>query len=208
MSRRTRRWLQVLVHVGALAPLAILTWMYWQGQLGPVPVAAVTRRLGRYALVLLLLSLVPTVVRMVTGVGAAVRYRRTLGLYAFLYAALHVLAFAGLDYGFNLSLLATVVLESRREVVGLAALLILALLAVTSIRSLMRQMGRYWKPIHRLVYAAGALVVLHYVWNYKELRGWPVAAGAALLLLLVARLPPVASFLERRRRQERQGPTR
>jgi len=207
VSRRYLRWLRVLIHVGALAPLAVLGWMAWRDQLGPVPVAAATRLLGRYALTLLLLSLVPTAVRILTGFGALVRFRRTLGLYAFLYALLHFLAFAGLDYGFDLSLLVTVISESSREIVGLGALLILGVLAVTSLRSLVRRLGRYWRPLHRLVYAAAALVVLHYVWNYKELRAWPTAAGAVLLLLLVVRLPPLVNLLERQRRQEKRGPT-
>jgi sulfoxide reductase heme-binding subunit YedZ len=195
-------WLQIATHVGALTPLAVLAWMFWQGRLGPVPVAAVTRRLGRYALVLLLLSLVPTVLRLVTGVGAVIRVRRWVGLYAFLYGVLHFLAFAGLDYGFDLGLIARVVLESRREIVGLAALAILGLLALTSIPELVRRLGKTWKPLHRLVYVAAALVVLHYLWNYKALRRWPVMAAVALLLLLVPRLPPVARFLSQRRQDE------
>ena len=208
MSRKVLRWLLVATHVGALTPMAVLAWLFWQEQLGPIPVVAVTRRLGRYALALLLLSLVPTVVRTVTGLGQVIRIRRALGLYAFLYAVLHVLAFAGLDYGFDLGLIATVVLESRREIVGLTALVILGLLALTSVRGLMRRLGKAWKPLHRLVYVAAALVVLHTIWNYKELRTWPVLAGVTLLLLLAARLPPVARFLSQRRRREEQGPTR
>jgi sulfoxide reductase heme-binding subunit YedZ len=196
-----------VTHIGALTPLAVLLWLFWQDRLGPVPIATVTRRLGRYALGLLLLSLVPTVVRIVTGSSALTRVRRALGLYAFLYAVLHVLTFAGLDYGFNLSLLTTVILESRREIVGLAALLILGLLALTSIPALIRALGKQWKRLHRLVYVAAGLVVLHYAWNYKELRRWPVAAGTALVVLLVIRLPPVARLLGRRPRSRDDGPT-
>lgn len=207
MTRRNVHWLQIATHVAALTPLVVLIWMFWQDQLGPVPVAAVIRRLGRYALVLLLLSLVPTAIRILTGFGQVVRIRRTLGLYAFLYAALHFLAFAGLDYRFDLGLIVTTILESRREILGLAALLILAVLALTSIRSLMRRLGKSWRTLHRLVYAAAALVVLHYLWNYKELRAWPVVTGVALLLLLALRLPPMARLLSRRRQQEEQGPT-
>lgn len=197
VRRRSFRWLKVVTHVGALTPLAALAWMFWQDQLGPIPVKAVIRLLGRYALAFLILSLVPTVVRTVTGFGAVMRLRRPLGLYAFLYAALHFLAFAGLDFGFRVRLIVTTILESRREVVGLVALAILALLALTSIRSLMRELGKTWKTIHRLVYAAGTLVVFHYLWNYKELRVWPVVAGGVLAVLFIARVPAVAAFLRR-----------
>jgi sulfoxide reductase heme-binding subunit YedZ len=171
--------------------------MFWRDQLGPIPVKAVIRLLGRYALAFLLLSLVPTVVRTVTGFGKVMRLRRPLGLYAFLYATLHVLAFAGLDFRFRVGLIVTTILQSRREIVGLVALGILALLALTSVRSLMRELGKTWKTVHRLVYAAGVLVVFHAIWNYKEWRVWPAVAGAVLGVLLVARVPAVAAFLRR-----------
>ena len=196
--RRAVRWLEIATHVGALTPLAALAWMFWQNQLGPVPVETVIRLLGRYALTLLLLTLVPTVVRTVTGFGEVMRLRRPLGLYTFLYAALHFLAFAGLDFGFRVGLIVTTIVESRREIVGLVALAILGLLALTSIRSLMRELGKTWKVVHRLVYAVGGLVVLHYVWNYKELRTGPAVAGMALVLLVLARVPAVRDFLSQR----------
>jgi sulfoxide reductase heme-binding subunit YedZ len=183
------RWLRVTTHFGALMPLAVLMWMLWKGRLGPDPIGEAIRRTGRYALVFLILSLVPTAVRTITGYGGLLRVRRALGLYAFLYTVLHALAFAGLDYGFDFELILQAIGEGRREIVGLAALAILTALALTSIPGLMRRLGRYWKPLHRLVYLAGGLVVLHYVWNYKEFRAWPTLAGVALVLLLAARVP-------------------
>jgi sulfoxide reductase heme-binding subunit YedZ len=201
VGRRTVHWLKVVTHVGALTPLVLLAWMFWQNQLGPVPVKAVIRLLGRYALALLLLSLVPTVVRTVTGFGTVMQMRRPLGLYAFFYASLHFLAFIGLDFGFRLGLIVTTILESRREIVGLVALGILGLLALTSIRSLMGQLGKTWKTVHRLVYAAGVLVMFHYIWNYKEWRTWPTVAGGVLAVLFIARVPAVTAFLRRWRRE-------
>lgn len=201
VRRRSVRWLKVVTHVGALTPLAALAWMFWQDQLGPIPVKAVIRLLGRYALAFLLLSLIPTVVRTVTGFGEIMRLRRPLGLYAFFYAALHFLAFVGLDFGFRVGLIVTTILQSRREIIGVVALGILALLALTSVRSLMKELGKTWKTVHRLVYAAGVLVVFHTIWNYKEWRVWPAVAGGVLGLLLVARVPAVAAFLRRWRRE-------
>jgi len=202
MSRKTARWAQIAVHVSAWLPLASLAWMTWQGRLGPVPIAAVTRLLGRYALGLLLLSLLPTAVRIMLGVDWPLHFRQALGLYTFFYALLHVLAFVGLDYRFAFDLIVTVVLESRREVVGAVAFVILAVLAVTSMPGLASRLGRNWKRIQRSVYLAAALVVLHTVWNYKELRSWPLMAGGTLLLLLIVRLPPVAKLFARWRGSE------
>jgi sulfoxide reductase heme-binding subunit YedZ len=201
MRERRARWLRVATHIGALTPLAGLLWLYWQDRLGPVPAAAVTRLTGRYGLALLLLSLVPTVLRTITGYGELLVVRRWLGLYAFFYAALHVLAFAGLDYRFQFGLIVRAIWEGRREIAGAVALIILGALAVTSIRSLMVRLGKNWKRLHRLVYLAGVLVVLHFILNYKELRVWPLLSGAALLLLLAARLPPIARRLARLRQR-------
>lgn len=199
MHSRRVQWLKAATHLGGLLPLAVLILLYAQNRLGPVPIAAVIRRTGRYGLAFLILSLVPTVVRTVTGYSELLHVRRWLGLYAFLYAALHFLAFAGLDYGFSFGLIAQAIREGRREIAGAAALVILGVLAVTSIRSLMARLGKHWKRLHRGAYLAAALVVLHYLWNYKELRAWPILSGFALLLLLAARLPPVADRLRRLR---------
>ncbi len=207
MDRKTARPIALVIHVGAWIPLATLAWMAWRGHLGPVPVAVVTRLLGRYALTLLLLSLVPTAVRIIFGLHAAVRFRGPLGLYAFFYAMLHVLAFVGLDYRLALDLIIVAVLQSRRELVGLAAFAILMVLALTSIPGLVKRLGKTWKRIHLSVYLAASLVVLHAIWNYKELRAWPLFAGAALILLLIVRLPPVSSQLRRWRRSEAKRPS-
>jgi len=203
-SRRVR-WLKAATHIGGLLPLAVLIWLYWQNRLGPVPIAAVIRRTGRYGLTFLILSLVPTVVRTATGYGELMHVRRWLGLYAFLYAGLHFLAFAGLDYGFSFGWIVQAMWEGRREIAGGLALVILGLLAVTSLRYLIVRLGKNWKRLHRGAYLAAALVVLHYLWNYKELRVWPILSGVALLLLLAARLPPVAERLRRLRGSRRQG---
>ena len=192
-------WLRVGTHVAAWAPLVVLVWASWRDRLGPDPVREVTLRTGRYALIFLILSLVPTVIRLISDFKAALRVRRALGLYAFMYATLHFLSFAGLDFGFDLGLLTQAILEGRRELVGLSALIILVPLALTSSKGWMKRLGRRWRRLHRLVYLAGILAVLHYVYRFKELRAAPILAGVALGILLLVRLPPIA---------KRIGPTR
>jgi sulfoxide reductase heme-binding subunit YedZ len=204
MRSRKTLWLKIVVHVVALLPLAILVWQYLQDRLGPDPVGEVIRRTGRYAIVFLILSLVPTAVKLIAGSGALLRIRRILGLYAFMYVALHFLGFAWLDYGFDLHFLLPALVDGRRTLVGLVALIILIPLAVTSTSGWIRRLGKNWKRLHRLTYLASVLAVLHYVWSFKEFRLAPIVAGAFLLLLLAVRVPPVAGLLNRwRRRQKR-----
>jgi len=196
MARPRTLLLRVLVHGAALLLLAGLAWAYWQGLLGPDPVGELTRRTGRYAIIFLLLSLVPTV-------AAALRFRdllrvrRALGLYAFFFTLLHLLAFAGVDYAFNLAQLARVIREDPRVLVGVITLLLLLPLAMTSTNAAVRRLGKNWKRLHRLAYLAAGLDVLHYALNFKELRILPVLAGIVLVLLLLVRLPPVTRLLGR-----------
>ena len=196
-SNRRLPWLTIIVHIGGLVPLASLLWAYWRGGLGPDPVGQMTWRTGRPALLFVLLSLMPTVIAAVTGYTQILRVRRTLGLYGFLYAALHFLVFVGVDYAFDFGLIVIGVREGPFVLVGLGAGIILALLAATSTGGWRRRLGGNWRRLHRLVYLAGGLAVLHYAWRFKELRVLPLLAGAALLLLLAARIPPIARRFRR-----------
>jgi sulfoxide reductase heme-binding subunit YedZ len=193
-------WLKLAIHIVALALLGALVWGYWRGNLGVDPTGEVIRRTGRIAIVFLILSLVPTAVRLLTGCGMLLKVRRILGLYAFMYAALHFLAFAWLDYGFDLSFLLPALIDGRRTLAGLVALTVLVPLAITSTGGWIRRLGKNWKRLHRLAYLASVLAALHYAWSFKELRAAPVVVGASLLLLLVVRIPPVARLLSRLRR--------
>ena len=83
--------------------------------------------------------------------------------------------------------------------VGFSAFLILLLLAITSTQGWMKRLGKNWKRLHRWVYLAGVLAVVHYVWLVKSDIREPLNFGAAVLLLLAARLPPVRTLLSRLR---------
>jgi len=148
MRARNILWLKIVVHVAALIPLATLIWAFWRRELGPDPVGEMTWRTGRYALTFLILSLTPTVIATVTGFKQVLRIRRALGFYAFMYAVLHFLIFVGLDYGFDFGLIGRAILEGPFVLVGLAALIILTLLAVTSTAGWRRRLGQNWKRLH------------------------------------------------------------
>ncbi|MFC1874516.1 sulfite oxidase heme-binding subunit YedZ, partial [Chloroflexota bacterium] len=169
------------------------------------PIQEIQLRTGRYALILLMLSLTPTPIHKLTGLTQVLALRRTLGLYAFVYTCLHLLNFVGLDYGFNLAWLWADISEKRYVVVGFGAFLILLILAITSTRGWKQRLDRNWKRLHRLVYIGGALAVLHYLWQVKlDLRA-PLIYGAIIVLLLLLRIPKVgeaAGKLFKRRSNE------
>lgn len=190
--------LQALVHLGALFPLAWLIFDFLTDNLTANPIQAVTLRTGKAALILLILALACTPLNTVFGFRQAIKVRRALGLYAFLYAGLHFLIFVGLDYGFDPQLLREAIFEKRFALVGFAAFLILLPLAITSTRGWMKRLGRDWTRLHRLVYLAGPLVIVHYVWLVKSDIRVPLLYGAVVAVLLLARLPAVRRFFARR----------
>jgi sulfoxide reductase heme-binding subunit YedZ len=155
IKRLQAQWFRITVHIGALIPLAVLIWSYSHGQLTADPIRAIILRTGKTALILLVLSLACTPVNSLFGFKPALKVRRALGLYAFLYAAIHLSVFVGLDYGFDPALLQDALLEKRYALVGFAAFLILLPLAITSTRGWMRRLGQTWKKLHQWVYPGG-----------------------------------------------------
>jgi sulfoxide reductase heme-binding subunit YedZ len=192
--------LQLLAHVGALVPLVVMAWSYAQGRYAIDPVGQLTPRTGRTALVLLFLSLACTPVYILLGLRSILRLRRPLGLYAFVYASLHLATFVGLDYGFDLALLGPALFGQRNIVVGLAAFAVLLVLAVTSTKGWQRRLGQGWPWLHRLAYVAGVLVVVHFAWAVK-VPSVPLRYGIVLALLFVVRLPAVRRAVRSVRRR-------
>jgi sulfoxide reductase heme-binding subunit YedZ len=184
------RWLKILVHVGALLPFVFLVRDYALNLFLVDPVREITTRTGRMALILLLLSLACTPINTLFGFRRALRVRRALGLYAFMYAGLHFLTFVGLDYGFDLEFLGPAIFDQRYVIVGFAAFLLLLTLALTSTRGWQRRLGRTWKRLHKFAYLAGILAVVHFLWLVKDPRE-PLRFAAVLLLLLALRIPRV-----------------
>jgi sulfoxide reductase heme-binding subunit YedZ len=195
--QRTRRILRIAVHVGALVPLVLLIVAYARDQLTIEPIREATLRTGRTALVLLLLSLACTPLRLL-GIPQAAALRRPLGLYAAFYALFHFGIFVAWDYRLQLDLIWLDLRYNRFQQIGLAALLILIPLAVTSVRALQRRMGRAWRWLHRLVYVAAALAVAHFYWAVKADRRVPLLSGGVLAFLLLFRLPWVQRMLRRK----------
>jgi sulfoxide reductase heme-binding subunit YedZ len=191
-------WLRILVHVTGILPLASIGLAAWTGSLTVNPIQAVEQRLGRAALYLLVASLAVTPVATLTGWRSVLPRRRALGLYAFLYASLHLLIFAGLDYGFNFGQIFDLLTTKPYIVAGALAFSLLVPLAVTSFDYFIRRMKKNWKRLHWLVYPAALVVIVHFAWARKgsllQLQGdvlQPLLWGLLLATLLTLRLPPV-----------------
>jgi sulfoxide reductase heme-binding subunit YedZ len=187
-SVRWRRALPTLTALAACVPLGALATRFFTDDLGANPIEEITHATGDWTLRLLLLSLAVTPARRLLRFPALAPLRRTLGLAAFGYASLHLLTYVALDQGFAWALLLEDVSERRYVTAGFAAFLCLVPLAVTSTRRAQKRLGPKWQRLHRLVYPAAILAVIHYLWLVKADLLPPLAYASVLAVLLALRL--------------------
>ncbi|MDP2964667.1 MAG: protein-methionine-sulfoxide reductase heme-binding subunit MsrQ [Pelolinea sp.] len=180
---------QLIAGVICLIPLGLLGVNYWRNDLTANPIQAATMRTGRTAINLLILSLACTQIWNIFGLTIFLKIRKTLGLFSFLYAALHFLIFAGLDFEFNLSWIINELRYKPFIQIGLSALVLLIPLVITSINIIQRKMGKWWKILHRMVYLVAILAIIHYLMATKGDILRPIIYAAMTLVLLLLRIP-------------------
>ena len=182
---------QLFTAIFCLIPLGLIVINYARNDLTANPIQAVTLRTGRTAINLLVLSLACTPIRNLFGLTSFLKIRKSLGLFAFLYAALHFLIFAGLDFELNLSWIMDEVRYKPFIQIGLAALILLIPLAITSITKIQRKMGKWWGILHRLVYLVALLAIIHYLMATKGDILRPIIYAGITLFLLLLRVYPI-----------------
>jgi len=162
--------------------------------LGPNPVREMLHVTGKTALNLLMITLLASPLRKLTGQLRWQRPRRMLGLFAFAYALLHFLIYAILELDLDFSDLGREIVRRPFIIVGMVALLALIPLAVTSTNRMMRKLGRRWQTLHQLIYPIAILGVWHYYWQVKADVREPLIYAGLLAALMGYRI-----WLRRRR---------
>jgi sulfoxide reductase heme-binding subunit YedZ len=191
---RVGRLLKPAVFAACLVPLSKIAVDAAGGNLSANPIAEVMNRLGFWTLALLLVSLAATPLKTFFGWTAQMRVRRMLGLFAFFYAALHFTTYLALDQAFDVADIGADIVKRKFITVGFAAFVTLIPLAVTSTDRAVKRLGfRRWKRLHRLVYLAAVLGVVHFVWRVKADYLEPALFALTLAALLLARLLPARS---------------
>ena len=175
------------VWVACLAPFIWITVRAFGlggATLGANPPEAVLLTFGKTALNILLVSLAVTPLRQLTGRNWLAQLRRLIGLFAFFYVVMHFVTYAVLYVELDWGLLLEDFTQRPYITAGIAALLAMIPLAVTSTKAMQRRLGRRWGRLHRLVYAVGALAVVHFYWQTRgaQLEPWLYAGVLTLLL--------------------------
>ncbi len=189
-------------------------WLAWQwvllfthqpNALGFNPIEATHHFLGETAIRVLLITLAMSPLRDWTGWSGWILIRRRVGLFAFGYAVLHLLAYFGLDLFFSVSALWNDVVLRRYITAGMAAIVLMTPLAMTSHNAMIKRMGaKAWRRLHWLIYPAAALAVLHHIWMEKGAQIGPLVHAGILIVLLGHRV--ILTIWRRTKRHAAQSP--
>lgn len=180
--------LKGLVWLLCLAPGVWLVWRGFADRLGANAIEEVLHRLGDTSLVILLVTLSITPIRRLTGWNDLAPLRRPLGLFAFFYLTIHFLWYAVVDEGLAFEFIVEDVIERPYILAGFTAWLMLIPLAITSTKGWIRRLKKNWQKLHRLVYVATGLGVLHFYWQVKADTYWPLVATTVLVALMLLRI--------------------
>lgn len=186
-----KHWMKPLTLVALVAPFAYLA-LQWTLMFSGQPhamgwnVAKWTHLyLGDTAIRILLVTLAISPIRDITGWAPIVLIRRRIGLAAFFYAFLHMLAYVGLNLNWSLTELWKDIVIRTYITFGMAALILMIPLAVTSTNGMIRRLGRKaWDRLHWLIYLLAILAVAHNILMQKTMQPTPIVHAAILALFL------------------------
>ena len=190
-------WRNILVHVIAVLPLALTAYEYFTGTLPIVLDRHLIIRFGAAGLAFIVAAFAITPIVTLTGKAQLATMRRSLGVYGFCYIALHLLAYAWLSNYFDWALILRDLGERRAMGIGLLAFALLVPLALTSTNGWQKRLGKRWKTLHRLIYFAVPLSILHYFLLERDIKDWVLVYAALVVILFVMRLPAIRRAVTR-----------
>ena len=145
---------------------------------------------GAWGIRILMLSLAVTPLRRIVDWAPVMQVRRMVGVAAFVYLALHLVAYI-LDQKFDLVRVATEIALRTYLTIGFVALALLTALAATSTDAMIKRLGgRRWRLLHKAAYLIGALAILHQSMQFKLPEFEPTMLGALYAWLMLWRALP------------------
>lgn len=184
VSRRVPTW---AVYILYLLPVPWLLYLAQTGGLGREPIKALEHELGEIALQLLIIGLCITPLRQYLGLNL-IKFRRTLGVLAFTYVALHLLVWVVLDMSLLWGQMWADIWKRPYITIGMAGFMALLPLAITSNNLSVRKLGAAtWRKLHKLTYVAVILGGIHYLWLVKGIQYEPIIYMVVILGLIALR---------------------
>ena len=188
--KTVKYYVKPVVFLLGLMPLILIIGDLFEitGTLGANPIENMQDRFGIWGLRFIVIVLMISPLRSITGFTWITQFRRMIGLYAFFYVLMHFLVWLLLEQ----SLLMPAIIEDIATrpfiTIGFIALLILLALASTSTMNIRKKMGKSWIRLHSSIYLASILAVWHFWWQVKKDTTEPLIYAIIISILLLYRL--------------------
>lgn len=192
------------VFIISFIPAALLLYKYQSNNLGINPFNTLMHNTGYWALTFLLITLAITPARRlltqlmiiinsshgkrISDWNILIKIRRTLGMYVFFYACLHLSVYLYLDMDMDFEEILWDIEERPFITAGMTSFALLIPLALTSTNYMMRRLKNNWRRIHRLIYPLSIIAIIHYWWLSKVGVYTPMPYTLILMSLLGYRL--------------------
>jgi sulfoxide reductase heme-binding subunit YedZ len=194
------RLIYLCVWLACASPLGWLVYLAFTDGLTANPIEKVIRTLGDFGLYLLIVGLAITPAARILTQPRLIRYRRTIGLWAFTFVTLHLLTYICIDQFFDWHAIGKDILKRPFITIGMTAFVLLIPLAATSTNGMLRRLGpRRWNRLHKLIYVIAPLGIVHYYLMVKIDTRPVLAFGAVLAVLLAWRAAQWARKPQRRK---------
>lgn len=193
-----RVFLKALIHVSILFYLGWLLLAAVNDALGPDPLKTLLHNSGQLTLILLLVTMSISPAAKHLPCGDLIHFRRLIGLYGFFSAFYHLVIFTLFDVQLDWNLLLSEIIERQYITLGMAALFILFLLAITSTMAIRRKMGRRWQQLHNFIYLSVILGLIHFSWSEKTLIQSSLYYWIVAVLLFAFRLDSMKRFARKK----------
>ncbi|OEF27597.1 protein-methionine-sulfoxide reductase heme-binding subunit MsrQ [Vibrio rumoiensis] len=188
--------LKVAIHLAQLFSFIWLVFAVLNDHLGADPVQPIIHFTGKAALNTLILSLLISPIAQKFKQGQLIRTRRLLGVYSFVWAAIHLTGYAWLDLALEWQLIGSEIIKRPYLILGATVWVILLLLTITSTQGFQKRLGKKWQQLHNWVYVAVILAPIHYYWSVKSAIVEPAIYIAVAALLLFVRKDKIQRWLK------------
>ena len=172
----------------SLIPFFLILYKILFDKLGPEPVKEITHFTGEWTLLFILFTLSMSPLKKITKLNIWISFRRTLGLFVFFYATIHLITYVAVDYRFDWYQILNDVFKKKYVFIGFSAWLLLIPLAITSSQKMTKLLKHNWKKLHKLIYVIAIFGSLHYIWLSKTIFFKPLIFMLIILVLLALRI--------------------
>ena len=185
-----RLYLKPIVFLICLLPIILVLTDLFEisGTLGANPIENIQDRFGIWGLRFIVILLMISPLKKITGNIWLIQFRRMIGLFAFFYVLMHFLVWLILEQSLLMPAILEDVIKRPFITIGFIALLILLILASTSTSKIRRSMGKKWDKLHQSVYLASILGIWHFWWQVKKDITEPLIYAVIIFILLTYRL--------------------